>query len=319
MALFNRNNPDRDRGGYWGGSPEYGGGRNERGGGFMDAARRGLNRVENGVRDAFDRGGYDRDFSGRTDFGAGGSNMGGRGWGNTGGQDRGFAGGGSHLGYRGTEPGWGAAWGGGYDRDFSARRGMDLGRTDFGRGMNTGGTEDYTDRSDRGLDYGRRMHARGMEETWEHGGEPGMDREWNRAVGGEWNQGMGRTTYGAGRGGMMGGGMDMDRDRGMLDRDRGFQHRAETDNGDPFGDRQNRTPIRVLRGGFDRWETDRGDWGRGDRLNQLGRGGTGEVRYDRDYRGWNQGVGDEPYYNTQDFRGNYDREFRGRDRDRDWF
>src|SRR5215213_9615921 len=52
MGLFDRNNPDRDRG-AWGGSPEYGGG--NRGGGFMGGVRRGWDRVEHGVRDAFDR------------------------------------------------------------------------------------------------------------------------------------------------------------------------------------------------------------------------------------------------------------------------
>lgn len=56
--------------------------------------------------------------------------------------------------------------------------------------------------------------------------------------------------------GMMSGGMNRygsDYDRGrMLDRDvdddRGFRSRQQIDNGDPFGDRQNRTPIRMTGG-----------------------------------------------------------------------
>ena len=283
MGLFNRNNPDRDRG-YWGGSPEYGGHR-DLGDRAMGAARRGWNRVENGVRDAFDAGGYDRDYGDRgftgRHRGVVDGGLGGRGFGVGGNRSGWMSGGmsrsdydddfaGRDLGYRGTEPAWGAAWGGGYDRDFSARRGMDVGRTDFGRGLNTGGME-YTDRSDRGLDYGRRMHGAGMERTWEGRGYD-----------------------------------DMDYDRGM-------RSRAQVDAGDPFGDRQSRTPIRVMRGGARNWG-DRGDWNRG---GDTFRAGSGDMHYDRDYRGWNQGVGDEPYYNTQDFRGSYDREPRGRDRD--WF
>ncbi|HEU0052360.1 MAG TPA: hypothetical protein VFQ39_04250, partial [Longimicrobium sp.] len=140
------------------------------------------------------------------------------------------------------------------------------------------------------------------------GTEPGWstafnyDRDYN--YGRPWRGGGYDRDFGARRGMMGGGRMDYDRDMGV-DRDRGdWRSRSQTDAGDPFGDRQRHTPFRMLRGGFDRWETDRGDWGRGDRLNRLGR----EARYDDvDYRGWNQGIGDDPIYNASDFRRNRNR------------
>ena len=312
MALFDRDNRDRDFGRRWGGSPEYGGG--ARGWGEQDRApgggMRGIGRkIQNGIRDAFDRGGYDdRDYGGRHGGTTGRGFGGDRGWNaGTGGQ----VGGGmdaydrdydrSGFGYRGTEPVWGSRYGGGYDQDYGAGGVRDIGNRGWDRGR---GVDDDLDR--------------------------GIDRDR-----GAWGRGMG------------------DDDRGF----RGGKSHAQTDAGDPFGDRQSRTPIRVmrgdigrgemgrgdldrgdvhrggmmgggvnrggmLRGGWDRDETDRGDWGRGDLLNRMGRGGD---RYDQGMRGgqrgWNQGIGDDPYYNAQDFRGNYDRELRGRERDRggDWF
>jgi len=82
--------------------------------------------------------------------------------------------------------------------------------------------------------------------------------------------------------------------------------RLRTDAGDPFGDRQSRTPFRVMRGGFDTEQADRGGWYEGHRLNQV----THPDRYDVGYRGWNGGVGDEPGYRAEDFR--------GRERGRGW-
>jgi hypothetical protein len=83
-------------------------------------------------------------------------------------------------------------------------------------------------------------------------------------------------------GGMMGGGAGMpggmnrygsgyDRGMGMnrggMDYDRGFTGRSQTDAGDPYGDRQGHTPIRVTgsgnRGGMDRYDNGYGrgrDW-----------------------------------------------------------
>ena len=288
MALFDRTN--RDREGRWGGSPEYGGGQ---GRGF-----RGMwNRVENGLRDAFDRGGYDHDYGAR-------GHWQGRG---TGSYDRPDYRHQADLGYHGVEPGgWstgrnrgaydvhyhsgdreGRAWGAGYDRDYDVRRGMSPGRG-------------------------------------------GMDQDRHLA-----------------------GGMREGRDR------------LETDTGDPFGDRQSRTPFRVMRGRdireglgdrggrmrSDVWrDTDDDDWSgtyRGDTyrrgLNRddtfqrgLNREGTYQRGLHRDDtyrgdtfrgdlhrgdagRGWNQGIGDDPYYNRSDFHDAYDRDYRGRERGGDWF
>lgn len=305
MALFDRNNRDRDFDDRWGGSPEYGGNRNR--------GLRGMwNRVENGVRDAFDRGGYDRDYSARGDWNretrdgfsigqqrdrwSGGQGFtGNRSFGNDYDRDYDYRSQ-ANLGYRGVEPtGWstgfnydrdyeyGRSWGAGEDRGYNARRGMEMGRG--------------------GMESGR---------------HPEHDR------------------------GAMGG-MDRDRDR-FNDWDNNYKTRQQTDNGDPFGDRQSHTPIRVMRGreGMERgggvfggsgnnmsardirhgldsrpartrsdvWrDTDDDDW----RGTYRGDTTTG--------RGWNQGIGDDPYYNRSDFRDAYDRDFRGRDRDRggDWF
>jgi hypothetical protein len=317
MGLFDRNNHDRDRGG-WGGSPEYGG---NRGGGFMGGIRRGWDRVENGVRDAFDRddddrfdsdrgpgyrgyaqggynqGGYGNEgrggMSGR-DFGAGGSNMGG------------WTGGRSFSHYDGDHGG-GRGWtGGNRDWNASAGGGEELNR--YGRDVGSQGNWGY--RGTEGAWSTQRNHGRydqdfgGPGQAW---GAAGYDRD----------HGPRRGMAG---GGMVGGSFGRTVDNNDRDWNRGgsdYRGRHETDAGDPFGDRASRTPFRVMRGGFDTPETDRGNWAMGNRANRLGPSND----YGTDYRGWNQGVGDEPFYNTQDFRGNYDNDFRGRERGRgrDWF
>ena len=66
----------------------------------------------------------------------------------------------------------------------------------------------------------------------------------------------------AGMGGMNRYGSDYDRgrmegDRGGMDYDRGYKTRQQTDAGDPFGDRQAHTPIRMTgggRGGMNRYD-----------------------------------------------------------------
>ncbi|HEX2204288.1 MAG TPA: hypothetical protein VHG91_13350 [Longimicrobium sp.] len=286
MALFDRNNRDRDFGDRWGGSPEYGGGRN-RGGGM-----RGMwNRVENGVRDALDRGGYDRDYSARGDFGRNetrdGYSLGTN-------RDR-WSGG------RGFE-------GGGYDRDYDYRAQANLGY----RGVEpTGWSTGFN--YDRDYEYGRSW---GAGEGRGHNARPGME---------------------TGRGGMSG----MDRDR-FDEWDNGHKSRQQTDAGDPFGDRQSHTPIRVMRGheGMERGGGVFGGSGnmssrdirhglesrpartRSDVWRNMDDDWRGTYRGDATTgRGWNQGIGDDPYYNRSDFRDAYDRDFRGRDRDRggNWF
>ena len=93
---------------------------------------------------------------------------------------------------------------------------------------------------------------------------------------------------------------DRDRSYGRGGYDRGYKSRAETDYGDPFGDRQNRTPIRMVNE-----DRDRGGYDRGYRA--RGYGATG---YDRDY-GTNP-MGYDPSGNTRGGYGNagYDRGFR---------
>ena len=144
----------------------------------------------------------------------------------------------------------------------------------------------------------------------------------------EYGTGRGRMNTGYDRGFGAAGGMGYDR---------GFQGGRDTDNGDPFGDRQQQTPIRVMRGregnmggsnmgrgdfgdrgmmGRDRGGYDRGwafgapgmertDINRGDRGNRLS-----SDRLDRedesyrayqDYNGYSRGLNYEPYYNTDDF------------------
>jgi hypothetical protein len=160
-----------------------------------------------------------------------------------------------------------------YDRDFSGTR------------------DDY--RFQGGGEYSGNLGYRGTEPGWSTAYNYDRDFSYGRPRGVGYDR-----EFGARRGlsADMGGRMDYDRDMS------GWQHRQQTDTGDPFGDRQSRTPIRVMRGGFDRGDMDRGDWGRG----QMARGG-GDADYGRDYRGWNQGIGDEPYYNTGDFRRNPNR------------
>lgn len=309
MGLFDRSNHDRDRGG-WGGSPEYGG---NRGGGFMGGIRRGWDRVENGVRDAFDRDDNDR-FEGDRGFGNRGYGQGGYtqgGYsGRTGGgmAGRDFGSGGSNMG------GGMGGWSGGrsfthYDEDYGSRGGM-------------GGNRDWNASAGGGEELNRYRRDVGDQGNWGYRGTEGAwstmrnHGRYDQDFGGQgsaWGAGYDRD-YGQRRG-MMGGSfgrpMDMDRDR---DRGGDYRGRMETDAGDPFGDRASRTPFRVMRGGFDTPETDRGNWAMGNRTNRLG-----PNDYGTDYRGWNQGVGDEPYYNAQDMRGSYDRDFRGRERGRDWF
>jgi len=115
-----------------------------------------------------------------------------------------------------------------------------------------------------------------------------------------WNgeSGWGRTGYDAGYRGY---------GYGSQGYDSGFRNRWETDNGDPFGDRSNRTPIRSMRGrfssrydqGFDRGSMNRGFMGGS--MNDYG----------RDYYSANP-MGYEPYrgswnrMNDQTRRGRYD-------------
>lgn len=311
MGLFDRNNHDRDRGG-WGGSPEYGGGQN-RGGGFMGGVRRGWDRLENGVRDAVDRDdnnrGYDRNFGNRNLGNQGGS------------YGTGYTAGGSYYDRTGYDRDMGGRGGWNADPNRSAGGGEELNR--YGRDLGDQGNYGY-----RGTEAGWstvRNHGRYDQDFGGQGNarNAGYDRDFGA------RRGPGMMGGGGSFGGGMTGGMGMnnasryDQDHGWNDRNRDeWRSRSQTDAGDPFGDRQNHTPFRVVRGnqgGGGHWgggDVDRGDrFDRGDmdRTGYRGVQGGGSTNA----RGWNQGVGDDPYYNAQDFRGNYDNEYRGRPRD--WF
>jgi hypothetical protein len=66
--------------------------------------------------------------------------------------------------------------------------------------------------------------------------------------------------------------------------DQGYRSRAQTDAGDPFGDRQSRTPIRVIRGDPPRGY-DGGVWNPGLGYDHNFRHRYREYGYDRAYRG----------------------------------
>lgn len=225
---------------------------------------------------------YDRDTS--PGWRAGGMQGGGmgrgmmdddRGWNlGTGDRDWGHTGNLSGRGYdAGYRAGGGMARGGGFlDRAQSAvRRGWDR-------------VEERFDRDDED-----RMHMGGSSMRGGTSWAGNYDRDWHQPSdvrGYRDDHGhYGVTHTGGMRGGAgMGGGMsrygsdlergrmDYNRDRMDLDHndhvdwDRGYKGRSQTDAGDPFGDRQSRTPIRVT--------------GQG-----MNRGGSSGFRYDSDLRG----------------------------------
>ncbi|HET7464347.1 MAG TPA: hypothetical protein VFJ82_24020 [Longimicrobium sp.] len=195
----------------------------------------------------------------------------------------------------------------GYDRDTRFGREVGNGRPYHG-GSGQGGDP-------RGYDGGYTPASfayRGLDGAWSTARNRGAhDTQWDwRAAGGNrYDQDLGPRGgwMGPERGGRNGydrgflGGHRHDgydrgwSGRGGYDRDLG-RDRMRTDAGDPFGDRQGRTPFRVLRGGFDTEATDRGGWYQG---NHLGGGDPNDV----DARGWNHGIGDDPVYRPEDFRG----------------
>lgn len=183
---------------------------------------------------------------------------------------------------------------GGMDRDWGDRgtpnRGggfMDRAQNAIRRGWDQ--VEDRFDRDDR-----NDMHMGGSSMRGGTSWAGQYDRDWHAAsdvrgyrdteghygvnhaggmMGGGMSGGMNRYGNDYDRGMLGRGGMDrgsMDYDRGGMDYDRGYKTRQQTDAGDPFGDRQNHTPIRVTgggmgnRGGLNRYDNgyDRGgrDW-----------------------------------------------------------
>ncbi|HET7232338.1 MAG TPA: hypothetical protein VFJ16_20190 [Longimicrobium sp.] len=199
----------------------------------------------------------------------------------------------------------------GYDRDLHA--GYDNSRGRQGYGASGGGW--FGGSGNREGGYGPASFAyRGLDDAWgtaRNRGAHDTQWDWRAAGGNRYDQDTGprRGFMGQERGGRSGydrgfvGGQGAGYDRGFgsrggYDRDLG-RDRMRTDAGDPFGDRQGRTPFRVLRGGFDTDETDRGGWYQGNQLNQMSGGDPNDV----DARGWNHGIGDDPVYRPEDFRG----------------
>src|SRR4051812_442436 len=141
---------------------------------------------------------------------------------------------------------------------FEARMGGEGHGRGYDRGMmQGGGWNGNRGGGNRGYDAGDFAY-RGMEGAWStarNRGAHDAQGDWRAAAGSRYDQDTSRYDrdlprarsggydhgYGARRG--MGGG-DYDRDV------RGHDP-MRTDAGDPFGDRQNRTPFRVMRGGFD--------------------------------------------------------------------
>lgn len=219
---------------------------------------------------------------------------------------------------------------GGYDRmDYNAGRGGWNGDS-YGAGGYTG--------QQRGMGYDRDTYR---------GNNGGMGRDLGYGYGMGDRDEAGRASMNYDRG-YQGGGMS----RGM-GYDRNFH---DVDNGDPFGDRQQQTPIRVIRGRgmeaggnamrYDR-DMNRGDFGdrgmmgrdRGSYDRGFGYGAQGmergrndnrdeSYRAYQDYSGYSRGLNYEPYYNNDDFGASgarevgdenfYDSNYRNR-RDNDWF
>ena len=225
MALFDRNNDDRyrNRGGY---DRDMSGGTWDR----VERSFRGRDPNETGMR-----GGYGADYGtwGRGDMSpteagwrGGGTSRGG--W-NLGDRDRMDLGHHPRSGYdremRGDDRnflekagdsvrrGWNEMTGDDYDRGYRGRSPYDSGYGMSGGGMNPG-AGGWT--------------ARGYGTDFDRGGRPGY------------------STYGRGIGNDPAYGRDRGYDRNYGYDGREYKSRQQTDAGDPFGDRQSRTPIRMV-------------------------------------------------------------------------
>ncbi|HSU16011.1 hypothetical protein [Longimicrobium sp.] len=179
---------------------------------------------------------------------------------------------------------------------FESRMGGGMHGRGYDRGMMQGGGWNHGGEG-RGYDASDFAY-RGLDGAWSTARNRGAhDAQWDwRAAGGaRYDQDIARHG-GYDRGFRAQPGMQ----RGGYDRDvHGGRDRMRTDAGDPFGDRQSRTPFRVMRGGFEAGQTDRGGWHDGHQASQPNRGDPYGVRD----RGWNRGIGDEPTYRPEDFRG----------------
>ena len=147
---------------------------------------------------------------------------------------------------RGGERGWGHDWGSGGARGGYRGGGMDYDR-DFGRGRG------FVDRAEDAL---RRGWDR-VEDAFDRDEDRGPRRDAMRggtSRAGNYDREFGR--FGSSGTLRYGGGMDrygLDYERGQAGPGRGYKGREQTDAGDPFGDRQHRTPIRMVNEGEREW------------------------------------------------------------------
>jgi len=221
---------------------------------------------------------------------------------------------------------------GGYDRmNYQGRPNGGWNGDSYGAGGNMG-----SGMRPMGNEYDRDMTYRGVPGANVNGGM-GRNLGYGYGTGDRDEAGFASTNYDR-EYGMGGGRMNTGYDRGFgaaggMGYDRGYQSGRDTDNGDPFGDRQQHTPIRVMRGnmggnmgrgdfgdrgmmgrdrgGYDRsWAfgapgMERTDINRGDRNNRLSSDRLDQqdesYRAYQDYNGYNRGMNYDPYSNADEF------------------
>jgi hypothetical protein len=201
------------------------------------------------------------------------------------------------YGYRGSNRGFGAGYRDRDDRGFGDR--MRSGWNNL-----TGGSRDsFGAGYDRDFNRGNQNYnTTGYRNDVGYRGDTGYRNDTGYRGGTGYTGATGYTAYSndydrTGYRGGWGNTADYDRDYGYnadtVGYDRNYKSRAQTDYGDPFGDRQSRTPIRMIRGEYE------GGYDNNFRAGNRGyRGNT----YDRDY-GANP-MGYDPYYD-RGFNRNY--------------
>lgn len=183
---------------------------------------------------------------------------------------------------------------------------------DYDRNYSNRGTGGYNRGYDRGIGgtarYAWNETKDETREGWnamKRGGRNMTDNDYDRGFNRGGQGGTYGNAYGGGGYGATRAGYDRDVGYGNTDRnygfgagyDRNFHSRAETDYGDPFGDRTSHTPIRVMRGEFHNYD-------RGYRRNAGNAGNAGNANYDRNYSA--NPVGYDPGYGGNN---RYDRNF----------
>ncbi|HEV2146863.1 MAG TPA: hypothetical protein VGR37_05560 [Longimicrobiaceae bacterium] len=230
-----------------------------------------------------------------------------------------------------------------YDRDYGYRGGSTYrgGDRDLGDRMRQGwnrltGDDNDTDRGYgyRGGAYGDTAYDRDFGNAGRGYGAGNWQRPgYNRLEGDNRDTFDRDTGWHAGRGMGTGGAWNYDRD--MMDRgrygatdmdryDRDYKSRWQTDNGDPFGDRTSRTPMRVMRGEYHNYDRDfdRRPYGAGSNMN-YDRDMVYRADADRDMdRGYMHGLNYDPYQERGDLRTGrtgWGASDRNRGYDRGWF